>query len=201
MAASETEVANLALSHIGSPNITSLTERDNESAREIRRVFPASRRYIASKHKWNCMTRRVVAAQISIGPVFGWEFQYQLPADYITMVSLNGNDAEQYSDYWDIEGRRLLTSADVANIRYIADVVNVTEWSAGFVQCVALHIAAQIATPIRQDDRKAAQLEARLEDRVLPDARKTDANERRRRPIDTTRGSQYLRSRYVSTND
>jgi len=200
MAAGETEIANIALGHIGAPKIQDIEDRENKSAREAKRIFASSRRAIAAKHKWNCLTKRAIAAQLTVKPIFGFAEQYQLPTDYITMVELNGLDVEKITDRWKVEGLLLLSDADSANIIYVADVTNVSEWSPGFEQCVALHMAAQLATTIRQDGVKAAELESRLEDRALSDARKTDSNEANLRPIDTTSGSQYIKSRRRSTN-
>lgn len=200
MAASETEVANLALGHVGAPAIMDIDDRDNKSAREVTRVFDESARAVGAMANWNCLRTRAVAAQLSTGPIFGWQFQYQLPSDYLKLVSINDLDADVFDDYWDVEQLRLLTDADAANIRYVAHIKDVRKWSPGYTDCVALYMAQRFSTAIRQDRTKTAELKQEFYDRVLPDARKTYANEGRRRPINTTQGSQYNKARRVSTN-
>ena len=199
MAVSPTDIANLALGHIGAPPIMDLDDRDNKSAREVKRVFDSSIAAVGRMHTWNCLKQRTQAAQLTIKPIFGWAEQYQLPSDYLKMVSLNDKDREDFSDLWEIEGDKLLTDETEANIRYIAHLTNTVLYDPNFVDCVAMFIAQRIATPIRQDRTKAAELKQEFFERILPDARKTDANEQRQGPINTTAGSGYIKSRRIST--
>ncbi len=203
MAVSETEVANIAGVHIGAPPIMDIDDRDNKAARIYKRLFSSCTRAVGAMHKWNCLKRRNFGALQPVKPLFeidgGWANQFKLPADYLTMISMNGLDAERYHDLWEIEGDMLLANVDVARLRYIGHERDVVKWTPGFVQAVAFYLASQACTPIRQDKAKSAELKQEFWDRALPDAKKTDSNEQRRKPIDSMLGSQYDRSRNVST--
>ena len=201
MATDSVEIANLALAHIGGGEVRDLENEDSTEARAIKRVYNQTVLDVAGDHKWNCLKARTVAAQLAVTPIGdGWEYQYELPADYVQMVSINGKDVERNSQFYEVEGRRLLTNEEEANIRYIKYQPDVTQWSPWYVQCVALLLGSRIAVPIRQDSGKAVDLKKEYYDVVLPAMRNKDAGEQRRKPIDTTKGSQYIKARRVSTN-
>ena len=166
-------------------------------------LFGSSTRAVGAMHKWNCLKMRAFGALQPVKPLFeidgGWANQFKLPADFLTLISVNGLDAERYNDKWEIEGDMLLTNTDVARLRYIGHERDVVKWTPGYVDAVAFYLASRACTPIRQDKAKSAELKQEFWDRVLPDAKKTDSNEQRRRTIDTTFGSRYDRSRNVST--
>lgn len=176
-----------------------LDDRENKTAREIKKVYDLSVAEVGEMHKWNCLIRRAVAAQQATKPAFGYAFQYKLPADFLRLVTLNGNEADEERDLWDVETDLLLTDADIAQIRYVAHIRDTTVYRPGFVMALQHWLGSKIATPIRQDSNKATELRNEFFERVLPLAKTMDGNERNRKTYDQTRGSQYIRARRVST--
>lgn len=203
MATTETEVANIAGVHIGAPKIMDIDDRDNKTARVFKGLFDSTVAAVGAMHKWNCLKKRAFGARQLDKPLFaaegGWAEQFRLPADFLTMVSINGLDAERHSDKWEIEGDFVLMNAEEARLRYIAHIRNVVTWKPGFVDAVAFYLASRACTPIRQDKAKSLELKQEFWERVLPDAKKTDSNEVNQRTIDSTFGSAYDRARNVST--
>ena len=176
-----------------------IDDRENKSAREVKRIFDISVAEVGEMHKWNCLMRRAVAALQQTKPPFGYENQFKLPSDFLRLVTLNGNEADEERDLWDVEGNMLLSDTDIAEIRYVAHIRDTTIYRPGFVMGLQHWIAAKVATPIRQDTAKADSLRNEFFERILPLAKTTDGNERKRKTYDQTRGSQFIRSRRVST--
>lgn len=201
MALSATDICNLALARIGEEAIMDITDDSIKSARACNVAFEPVAREVARMGEWNCLKKRVALAQIAEAPAFEWEYQYQLPSDFISLVEVNGSDYHgQAQDKWEIEGRVLLTDAETANIRYIAYVEDTAQWDSLFSNAVAVLLAARIAVLIRQDENLATALIREFESVALPRARMKDGNERRVRRFDPTLESRFIAARHFSTN-
>lgn len=198
--ASKTDIANQALGRVGAKLIFDLGELDNKNARIVSNVFEATVRELARMHKWNCLKRRSSLAQVLPAPAFGWTYAYELPADCLRMVSLNGHDAWQDVDEFEIEGRRLLTDEPTAEITYIAYEEDANQYDSLFTDCLVVLLASKIAVTVRQDEAVAAQLKEEFIKHSLPQAKRIDGNERKAHPINLVSGSAWVRSRHISTN-
>jgi hypothetical protein len=201
MALSQTEICNQALARVGAQRIMDINDADSKSARVCLNAFEATVREVAAAGDWKCLKKRATFNKLATPPAFEWAFQYQLPADFISLVELNGVDYHgQPSDEWDIEGRVLLTDAETAQARYIAYVEDTTVWDPLFTDAVVVLLASKIAVPIRQDEGMAAQLKEEFLRSALPKARTKNGNNRRRMRFDPCAESRFLRARYNSTN-
>lgn len=203
MALSKTDIANQALGRVGAAAIMSLDDQDNKSAREVKLVFEQSVRELGRTSEWNCLKARANLAQLTDSPAFGWSYAYQLPADFIRLVKLNGTDGDDYpGDEYEIEGLSLLTDEAEAKIQYIAYREDTNVYDPLFVDALVVLIASKIAVPLRGGDytEMAAGLRREYETVTLPRARQKDASERKRRRYDPTSESRWLWSRFSSTN-
>jgi hypothetical protein len=201
MSLDQTKLCNLALGRVGAAPIMSINDADSKGARVCLLNFEAAVREAARAGEWNCLKKRDTLGQLSAAPAFEWAYQYQLPADLISLVELNGVAYHgEPQDDWEIEGRVLLTDADIAQVRYIAYVEDCTQWDALFTNAVVVLLAAKIAVPMRQDEGMATALLTEYQRVALPQARQKDGNERRKRRHDPCEGSRFLASRYYSTN-
>lgn len=150
MATSKTSLCNRALGRIGeSSQITDFTAdlaAGMKGAIECERVFEGALKEVARSGAWNCLKKRTeltsyyttaydlwiaehpgdttgaITAGEAASPAFGWSRSYPLPDDCVRLVQLNGvaiyNDGPD--DYFEIEGRTLMTDAEEAKIQYIA---------------------------------------------------------------------------------
>ena len=156
MATSETEICNLALGLIGSPRINALTD-ETVSAIKCRLHYPQVRDALLRSHWWRFATARKTLSQDTTDPDFQWDNQFDLPTDFLRMKALYNTN---YS--YDLEGKKLLTDDDTAEIVYIRKVTDVAQFDPLFVDILSLQLAVILAEAIAQDRLLMRELEAKL---------------------------------------
>ncbi len=209
MADGRTNIANLALNHIGEPPIMKLIDRDNATARIVLVVFDAAIRELGRDHAWNCLEADADIPRITQPPLFGFQFRYLLPTDFIRLLTLNGIPVNQLSgsstlarkNLYKLKKRDLHTDAEVALISYVSFETDTTIYDAMFVEALSVLIASKIAIQIRQDEQLALRLFQQYKGVLLPAARKVDGNERRVLPFDGRDESRSLASRRTGTRN
>lgn len=147
MAASETEIVNDALGRLGISPVMSLTD-PTKQAQFANRFYESTRDEVLSGHPWSFATKRATLAQLAAEPEFEWLYAYQLPVDSLRLLQLNGYDLGKTADAWAIEGNKLLTDADKAEVRYIARVTDVTLFPPLFCEALSIKLAAKLCAPL-----------------------------------------------------
>ena len=135
--------------------------------------------------------------------LYEWSSRFQLPADFIRALELNGVDCwDNFNgDKFEIYGRFLYTDERFCDLKYVAYTEDATLYDSAFIGALYMMLAARIATPIRKDDGQlAAQLEEIYQMESLPTARRLNGNEGHRRRYDPGTQSKFIRSRWGSTN-
>lgn len=198
--ANKTDIFNLALGRVGAAAIMSYDETPAKGAAACRNAFELTVREVSRAADWNCLRKRETLGQLVDTPAFEWGYQYQLPADFIRLVGLNGVEYHgQPQDDWEIEGRYLLTDAEQADVKYTAYFEDCTIWDAMFANAVVVLLASKISIPMRQDEGLAQTLLMEYQRLALPQARKTDANERRVERFNPVTESRFVNSRYYNS--
>ena len=102
--------------------------------------------------------------------------------DCLRVWQLNGYEDWQEPRPWEIEGRLLLTNAEIAEIKYIYRNTNEHEYDPLFVVALSAKLAAAIAPSVCGPVTTigGAQLQ-QYQQLLAPMARKTDSNEARRK--------------------
>ena len=201
MSISLTDIANLALAHVGQPPIMRLDDKDNDTARIVELVFEPTLREMARDHEWNCLSARIDLPQLANKPAFGYEFQYRRPINDVRALMVNGHRVGRATSLYTIEGRNILTDADIMLYRYSEFTLDSTVYDSMFVASGALFIGSKIAISIRQDEALAEKLYLQYKNSVLPAARKVDGNERNKAPYDGREQSRSLQSRRTGTRN
>jgi hypothetical protein len=196
---SSTDICNLALGHLGEKSITSLNE-SSAGARACALYYESTRQEVLRSHRWNFAQDRKVLAKLTDRPVFGWKFAYQLPANCLRVVEMNGTEAgDILSEPYIIEGRKLLTNSEEVRLVYVYDISNVSDFDSLFVEAFALKLAVKLTEKIRGTTGKTEALLQAYSNAVAPLARRVDANEGRRRKGLLPVNSHALRARGVGT--
>lgn len=157
MAVSNVSIANGALSKIGAGQIVSFDD-ETAAARELTRRFDTIRDAELRRHVWSFAKARDSLAKLAEAPAFGFSYQYNLPADFLRLLSAGefspGLNLDEYRDSIDredytIEGRRILTDYDSPlKIRYIRQVTDPTQFDPAFVEALSARLAYELAIPL-----------------------------------------------------
>ncbi len=160
---SETQIGNMALSHIGARSrIESLGENRAE-ATEINLWYDWSRRQILEAFDWGFARKRLKLAlhgdtisTTSTDPLAGvWGFRYQYPADAIVMRKIQHpnappDDAIPFDIELNLDGtqKTILTDMNDAVGVYTSDITSPTLFSPFFVSTLSHLIAHYVAFPL-----------------------------------------------------
>ncbi|OZI58710.1 hypothetical protein [Bordetella genomosp. 1] len=176
--ASEVDICNLALGHLGDEaTVTSISPPEGSAqAEHCQRFYPIARDTAIEAHEWNFATRRAVLAQLEM-PWSSWRYCYALPTDFIKAIAVLPPDAP--SDYTetlpqepgysyggrmplgsveiprdfvietDENNQRLLyTDQENAVLRYTRRVTDTTRYSPMFVDALSRLLASYLAGPV-----------------------------------------------------
>lgn len=157
MALTWTDVANLALSRLGSDLISSLedgTQAAKYCSLHVDRVYKA----LLSSGDWAFARARATLARADSAPLFGFVFAYALPDDFIALSSLlddNGNATEGVDaddQAWRLEGLSILTDATQVSICYIRTPDNPRMFPEWFTRAMVALLASELAVALARSE-------------------------------------------------
>jgi len=162
--ASRVDVANRALTKLGAARIIDFID-DNKQARAIQAMFDIVADAELRSHLWSFTVKRTDLAALVSTPNWGFEYEYQLPSDFLRLLQVDevyvGPSMDDYrnkdtSEYV-LEGNKILTNfAAPLKIKYQARVVDTTQWDATFVEAMASRLAMELAEDLTQSNQKKA---------------------------------------------
>ena len=166
--ASEVEISNLALSHLGdSATVASLSPPEGSAqAERCARFYPLARDVMQEDFTWNFCVRRKNLALVANWASGKWAYAYAAPSEMIKPISVSHPEAS--SDQVDVLGTRpgapfqmestdtgqlvILTNQPDAELRYTVKVSDSTKFSAQFVEALSWRLASMLAGPILKGD-------------------------------------------------
>ena len=97
--ASDVDIANLMLSHIGDDATVSELDPPEGSAQaeHCATFYPIARDSLLEMHNWNFATRRIALAPVTLPTGAGWLYAYAAPANFIQVFAVIPSDTP--SDY------------------------------------------------------------------------------------------------------
>lgn len=187
------DICNSALQRCGSATIQSLTDNSRE-ARACSVAYDSNRRDELRRHFWKFAMKRVVLAPDSATPASDFTYQFSLPTDCLRVFFPN----DAYLD-WSVEGRKILTNSAQSpfgsysdpnlvqvvtttpptvslNLRYVADIIDVTQWDASFYSVMSLALAMDICEVLTNSTSKRQSIKDEYKD-AMAEARVADAFE------------------------
>lgn len=192
--ASEIEICNLALAHLGdTATVASIDPPEGSAqAEHCSRFYPVARDALLEMHSWGFATKRVQLALLSSGwPE--WNYAYAQPGDAVNILAVlppNVTDdyvatvqlPQPFSCEIDATGAEVIYTDQVdAVLRYTALVTDTTKFSPLFVTALSHHLAGMLAGPILKGDVGAA--EAKRQEAMmqfyLTKAKESDSAQRR----------------------
>lgn len=202
--ASEVDLCNLALAHLGdAAAIASLDPPEGSAqAEHCARFYPIARDSLLEMHSWGFATRRVQLALLASGwPE--WLYSYAQPADAMNIIAILPPFAtddyssgvpdsaggayvpQPFSCEIDDNGASVIyTDQPDAVLRYTATVTDSTRFSPLFSVTLSWHLASMLAGPIIKGEVGAAEAKrcAAMMQAYLSKAVESDSSQRRIRP-------------------
>ena len=188
--ASETTIANAALTLLGERRINDLDE-NSKTANVLKERFDEVRDALLRRHPWNFATTRVKIAQDTAAPTWGFDNSYTLPSDLLRLLEVENPNHWPYR----VEGRNIVTDLESPlQIAYTKQVTDTNDMDVLFRQALAAELAAEVAEAITGDDGKVRDMQAIVFGKIR-EARNTDGQEPSPRAIES---SEWLDAREES---
>lgn len=185
--ASEVDICNLALGHLGDvATVASLDPPEGSAqAEHCARFYPIARDSLLEMHTWGFATKRIQLAQLGNGwPE--WTYSYAQPSDALNIIAVLPPDAtddysapamswgqygtglpisaggsyvpQAFSCEVDGDGNEVILTDQVnAVLRYSAKVTDTTSFSPLFTVALTWHLASMLAGPMIKGDAGAAE--------------------------------------------
>lgn len=147
-----------ALLMLGAQTINDFNE-PLDRAKIASNLYPTIRDDLLRTHPWNCTIKRALLAPDATPPAFGYDNQFELPADFLRVLEVG--QAGCQIDYL-VEGRSILANATSVELRYV--YLNEVEntWDASLVGLLTMAMACAMAYPITQSSALQAAFEQKL---------------------------------------
>lgn len=174
--ASKTDIANFALAHIAQKTIHDIDSTDDPNAIVCKLYWDIARDTVLTDHTWNFSLKRADLVQTSIMPLFGYQYSYAVPSDFLRCISVN--DVSRWGDTatFNVEGREILSNWPEAQLRYVSRVDVTGLYSTEFVNALSLQLASLIAHQVTGSVTiKSAMMEEYT--KILSKSRTIDANQ------------------------
>lgn len=139
---SRTHISNLALNKIGQPPITDIDDGLLESNRMLL-VFDDVVDEVTKSRFWVRVKKRVELAKLEETPLYGFNFQFQLPPDALRVIAIN--EIASVTTPFKIEGTKLLYDLSTVSINYIERQDDPTLWGDGLKNAIVWRLAAEVA--------------------------------------------------------
>lgn len=165
MASSNTEIANMALAHLGNgKDIADLDTENSSEARSIRRFYNVAREATLADFAWPFATKYATLALVSeygdTGHVTDeYDFAYRYPTDCLMLRRIksgNRNDDRQdrveYKIAQDDQGQLILTDTEEAEVEFTILIESESRYSAEFVLALSLRLAVYAAPQLTKGD-------------------------------------------------
>lgn len=189
-----TTICNLALAKIGDQMIMSLDDPSME-ARFCKLFYSPSLAALLRAHDWNFAVGMTQLSELSTQPEFDWDHQYQLPADFDRILTLNSfHSSEPFADF-EIIGDKLMTDETSAWITYVKKSVDPNLFDPMFVELLSLSIASKLAKPLGGSMDIKTRLDSDFR-QLLGEARRIDAQDAYPRHKPLWVNSDLVKSRY-----
>lgn len=198
--ASQLELVNMALGEVA--EVAALTDinEDSTPARLVRLHYAASVREVLREGLWKSARASSALSLLSDAPAFGWAKAYQLPNDFVRLVSFNELTTDDVTEeLFEIRGDQLLTDETVAKIVYVKDVTigdgDINALDPLLTRAVVLNLAMKLAWPLQQSRTLQENLELRFREAVRK-AKAADARDEFKPLVNRSASSRWIGSRF-----
>jgi len=179
--ASETQIAKLALQHIGDRyDITDLSEESVE-AEQVNLIFDDTRDAMLRQHPWGFAKKFATPAALTGTVPNNYDYMYTYMTDAVRVLGVvDPLDAGTKIDFEvarnSSDVKVILTDQQDAEFYYTARITNTAQFDPEFVMALSYALAAKLAMPLTGDRTIMGDMDT-LARNVVNSAWETDSNE------------------------
>ena len=150
------EICNAALAKIGSRRITSLEDESSEG-RICKALYAITRDEMLEEFDWRFATARLELAADVDEPISDWGYQYTLPTTVMRVLRVDDGSSD-YTIDWEVEGRKVMAGITPIYVLAVQRVDDPTQFPSLFASALAFRLAAEICTPLTENEQKTQRL-------------------------------------------
>lgn len=201
--ASQIDLVNMALAEVAEVSPLSDINEDNTPARLVRLHYAASVREVLREGMFKSARTAAVLNLLATAPAFGWSRAYQLPNDFVRLVTFNELSTDDVTEeLFEIRGDQLLTDETVAKIVYVRDVTiadgDINALDPLLTRAVILNLAMKLAWPLQQSRTLQENLEGGFRE-AMRRAKAADARDEFKPLVNRAHSSAWVAARSGST--
>lgn len=144
MAVTQIKICNLALIRVGADRISSISQ-DTKSAILLNAIYEQCRDTTLRDGKWNFAQKRTVLSPTSDEPDWGYDYEYDLPADYLGRLETETSDIQ-----FVLEDSKIRTDEETLNVLYTYRNEDESSWDQSFASALAWCLAYEVAYALTQ---------------------------------------------------
>lgn len=195
---SASAVCNLALDYVKQATLSDITSPISTVESIAARHYDITREMVLKSHPWSFARRRRRIARNSTDPTFGYDDAYDLPNDFLKILSIGTNYTESYAYDYSIEGNQILLDnmgAETLNITYVRDETDVRRFDPMFTKLLAAELAIIFAATLIGKP-SATDAARKFRDEIEQKAKAANGQEN---PVKVRRRSRYSGARAQAT--
>jgi len=158
--ASKTEIANMAISHLGiGKEIANVDTEKSQEARACRSFYESAKKITLSDLDWNFASTFATLGLVEEDPTTEYRYSYQYPTDCLRLrriLSGSRQDTQQSRIPYRIvvEGgtRKIYTDQDSAVVEYTTDITDASIFDSEFAMALSYRLAAFICSRLTAGD-------------------------------------------------
>lgn len=167
-AVSQTEICNLALSHIAQRPIETIEDANSVQAVQCKRVWNTALKEALASHDWGfCTVIKPLVLSATYTPL-GWLYAYQHPPLAVAIwhvyneATTDVSVGEEFRQVYDPDRNEqvIVTNCAEAYAEYSSWITDTAQFEPRFVTAFAYRLAAELAIPLVGDPGLAAQMTA-----------------------------------------
>lgn len=138
--ASQIDIINSALVHIGAKLIQDIDQQDEE-ARVMKDIWSMCRRQVLSESNWKFAKTRVTLSPDATAPAFTWTYQFQIPSDLLRIIDLASRGGTLAPKNYERNKDKILCNYDEIDLRYICDITETGRFPEYFSGALSMWLA------------------------------------------------------------
>ncbi len=159
----EVVVCNQALDRINSTNFTFAVQTKQEGIK-ANTHYTQTRDALLRSFEWSFAKARAALVADTNTPDFEWDYQFNLPADYLRQREVYGvGGLFLTTDRWVIEGNKLLTNDSTADLKYIKKVTDPDDFDPLFTEVLILQLVRKFLSALAGTETSAFRKELLVE--------------------------------------